>query len=189
MFATRKLSLFFLATMTVFGLGVTANPCLGDEGDGCQLVMVPTGELNCDWNADLNTLVCTPDYRFVFECSPDNPDDNGGPPGTGGPGNTGGGEEEDSCPSVCPRLGIIFLPLSTTACKDCNQDTTSDLDICQTVTEIMEPCPVDDGTRDCCEVQSCIDPGLTNRRCDNGGWHFSDFPDVDAYFTDPSAWS
>ncbi len=77
--------------------------------------------------------------------------------------------DEEICPAVCLEPGMQFLPLTNSTCKDCNQMHYAD--ICQNVTEIMVPCPVDDGTRDCCEVQSCFDPNNTALHCANSTWH------------------
>jgi len=44
--------------------------------------------------------------------------------------------DEEICPAGCLEPGMQFLPLTNTACKDCNQMHYAD--ICQNVTEIME---------------------------------------------------
>lgn len=74
-------------------------------------------------------------------------------------------------PQIAPHEPGSCAAALLGACSECDQDDRPDIGICQTVTEIMVPCPVDDGTRDCCEVQSCLDPNASVMKCDNSGWH------------------
>lgn len=133
--------------------------------DDCDWVFVPDGNSDCYLN-DMGEYICTPHYDLLLDCDGDGVADN--PPNPPGGGSGGGGAGDPDCPAQCPNTTYTFRELSGTVCDDC--DHVSDpLLSCHSVVEFSSPCPTDGGSRDCCEVLSCVDMDDRSTKCRSGG--------------------
>lgn len=109
-------------------------------------------------------------------------DTGGGDTGSGGGGTGGGGSDgdhdDDGCPDSCAQRTFEYMALSTTGCLDCNCAPAVNGE-CTVCVEVSDPCPQDDGSRDCCEIISCT-TYQTETVCEDGS--DGGFPDSSGYW-------